>query len=135
MGTKENCVSFSAWFVSYLTDVAPGTTNPTSGDGLDVAGNLVSDYSLSGGDTPQVWSVFSNPSGTPVNGSSNHTGVIVGIENGEAITIEAAWGGWAGSDNGLARVWRYSMPESGMYYAYLSDHLESSKISEIVGGN
>ena len=135
MGTKENCVSFSAWFVSYLTNVAPGTTNPTSGDGLDVAGNLVSDYGISGGDTPQVYSVFSNPSGTPVNGSSNHTGVIVGIENGEAITIEAAWGGWAGSDNGLARVWRYPMPESGMYYAYLSDRLDSSRLSEIIGGS
>lgn len=134
MGTKENCVSFSAWFVSYLTNVTDAT-NPTRGDGLDVANNLVADYGINGGDTPQVWSVFSNPTGTPVNGSSNHTGVIVGIEDGQAITIEAAWGGWAGQSDGLARVWKYAMPESGMYYAYFNDHLESSKLSEIIGGS
>lgn len=130
---KENCVSFSAWFVHYFTDISPDNVNPTRGNGLDVAGNLKIDYNLDGGDTPQAYSVFSNPTGVKVNGSSNHTGIIVGIEDdGTVITIEAAYGGWSGSSNGLARVWQYAMPPSGMAYTYLQSHLDGSKLNEVI---
>lgn len=131
---KENCVAFSAWFVNALTDVAEKGTNPTRGNGLDVAGNLAADYNLKSGKTPKPYAVFSNPSGTPVNGSSNHTGIVVGVDGNEVITIEAACGGWMGENDGLAHVFKYTMPQSGMLYAYLDGHLDNDAISKILGG-
>ena len=131
---KENCVSFSCWFVHFFTDLAPNDVCPTRGDGLEVAGNLISDFHLNSSDKPLVWSVFSNP-GANVQGSSNHTGVIVGIQGEEVITIEAAYGGWQQFGDGLAHVFRYKMPESGMIYADLNGHLDNSKVSQIIGGS
>ncbi|MBR3228965.1 hypothetical protein IKF67_01900 [Candidatus Saccharibacteria bacterium] len=135
--TKENCTAFSGWFIANLTDLTGGNTSikPTRGDGYLVASNLISDYSLQGSAGPALYSVFSNSSHVVVQGSTNHTGVIVGIEGDEVITIEAAWGGWAGQSNGLARVFRYEMPEVGMTYAQLQGHLNTSKINEIIGGS
>ncbi|MBR3248539.1 hypothetical protein IKF89_00715 [Candidatus Saccharibacteria bacterium] len=133
-GTKENCVAFSGWFVANLTDLTGGNTdNPTRGDGLDTAGNLAADYHLETSDKPIAFSVFSNPGGTVVHGSDNHTGIVVGVEGDEVITIEAAWGGWRGKSDGLAYVWRYSMPESGILYADLNGHINTDKLSEILG--
>ncbi|MDO5451470.1 MAG: hypothetical protein Q4F56_00050 [Candidatus Saccharibacteria bacterium] len=131
---KENCVAFSAWFVNALTDVAKKGTNPTRGNGLEVAGNLAADYDLKSGSTPKPFAVFSNPSGTKVNGSSNHTGIVVGVDGDEVITIEAACGGWTGENDGLAHVFKYTMPQSGITYTYLDDHLDSDTISKILGG-
>lgn len=129
-GRKDNCVAFSGWFVANLTDLTGGdTSNPTSGDGRDVAANLASDYGLVNDTNPEPWSIFSS---TVFHGD-NHTGLVVGVEGDELITIEAEW--WSESSGSLARVKRDAIPSGSTTYTHLNGHLDTAKISEIIGQN
>ena len=136
MGTKKNCSSFSSWFASYLTNLDPSDTKRVvdhPADGPVFVDSLVKkNPSVKAGDTPQVWSIFSTASQTTkINGSSFHTGVIVGIEGDEMIYIDAAYGNNAPGRG--AKVNREKIPESGIKYAYLADRLNTKNLSAILG--
>ena len=127
-GRKDNCVAFSGWFVANLTDLTGGdTSNPTSGDGREVAQNLAAKYNLESGTTPKPWSVFSS---TVFHGD-NHTGVVVGVEGDQIITIEAEW--WSENSGSLAHVKKDTIPSGSTTYTYLDGHIDNKKISEIIG--
>ena len=72
-----NCVEFSNFFVSELTTKGTPGGYSVSGDGREVAPNLIANGQAEGGTEPRVWAVFSKTSG-------NHTGVVVGANEHDA---------------------------------------------------
>ena len=137
---KNNCVGFSAFFVSWLTDLSDPSENPTSGDGYAVAGNLISRYNLPASEGPKPYAVFSTSNASFH--SANHTGVVVNVNSdGTVTTVESAcndtcdggdgWGRGFPNNTGNAVVWTNQTLPEGLTYAYLSDHL-NSKLNEII---
>ena len=80
-GGGSNCVTFSAFFLNKFTSTYVGTT---PGNGYEVVGNLGA-KGVSTGTTPKPFAVFSWS-----NGGYGHTGVILGIQNGEYIVGHAS---------------------------------------------
>lgn len=75
-----NCVTFSVFFMNKFTDAKPCRGGVKCGDGESIfkyTDNVVVDQD------PAVWSVFSY--------SSNHTGVVLGIHDGECIVGHASY--------------------------------------------
>lgn len=125
-----NCVEFSNFFVSELTTKGTPGGYSVSGDGREVAPNLIANGQAEGGTEPRVWAVFSKTSG-------NHTGVVVGAnDDGTYITVEAAWPGWTDGymdGNGNGRVYTDKTFTDGTYeFAYFENSLNSSKLQEIL---
>ena len=86
-GAKKNCVAFSAFFVQAFTDVGvTGTRTWTDGMGDTFVKHLKNDYGFETGTEPKPFSVFSSY------GSMGHTGVIVGVDGDDIITVEASCG-------------------------------------------
>ena len=88
---KYNCVSFSYWFVSAFTDASEkgATSSNLLGNGSYIADTGLPGIGWQNGNDPKPLSVFGGA------GSSawSHTGVVVGtLEDGDVITIEAAYG-------------------------------------------
>ena len=87
---KKNCVSFSAFFVQHFTDVGVGGATAAWGDGDEFVDNLKANYNFEVSDNMdnvQPFVIFS----TTIDGTHTHTGVIVGKEGDNYITIEAAY--------------------------------------------
>lgn len=80
------CYAFSAWFVDKFTTLTMGTVT-SSGDGVV---DYLAQQGVQQGTTAQVYSVFSM--GRQLGDSGAHTGVVVGIVGGEAITVENNYG-------------------------------------------
>lgn len=125
-----NCVEFSNFFVSELTTKGTPGGYSVSGDGREVAPNLIANGQAEGGTEPKIWAVFSKTSG-------NHTGVVVGANSdGTYITVEAAWPGWSDGymdGNGNGRVYTDKTFTDGTYkFAYFANSLNSSKLQEIL---
>lgn len=80
------CYAFSAWFVDKFTTLKMGTVT-SSGDGVV---DYLAQQGVQQGTTAQIYSVFSM--GRQLGDSGAHTGVVVGIINGEAITVENNYG-------------------------------------------
>lgn len=133
---KVNCVSFSYWFVSAFTDASEkgASFDQLIGNGSFIAdtglprlgwrtGNLPEPFSVFGGEGSRAWS---------------HTGVVVGVlENGNYLTIEAAYGLWD------ARVQEkppfYFLPGRGIlaypdeHFTPNTSHLGNKTLTEIIG--
>ncbi len=89
---KNNCVSFSAFFVQRYTSV--GRTSRGWGNGKDTANNLAQAEGLPTGTEPRPYSVFSITNGVTVcedGYKCGHTGIVVGVEGDKVITVEAAY--------------------------------------------
>lgn len=90
-GVAYNCVSFSRFFINmYTNDYIANHITVGLGNGADIVGALLGGgYAFTdGGNTPQVYAVFSTSSGSTMCGdrACGHTGVVLGI-NTETDTI------------------------------------------------
>ncbi len=87
---KMNCVSFSAFFVQHFTDVGVGGATAAWGNGDQFVDNLKTNYDFEVNDkfdNVQPFTIFS----TTIDGTHIHTGVIVGKDGDNYITVEAAY--------------------------------------------
>ena len=85
-----NCVSFSAFFVQHFTDVGVGGATAAWGNGDQFVDNLKTNYDFEVNDkfdNVQPFTIFS----TTIDGTHIHTGVIVGKDGDNYITVEAAY--------------------------------------------
>ncbi len=131
-GIAYNCVSFSRYFINMFTnDYITNHITVGLGNGADIVGSLISGgYAFTdGGNTPQVYSIFSTSKGsTMCNGSAcGHTGVVLGINtNTNTIIIgEAACGSGesgikarsASLNEFMSKDYRYAYPNkvNGIY--------------------
>lgn len=105
------CTTMSGWYVRTFTKYASG-----HGDGGVWVDGLLGNNPGRGlklSDTPQAYSIFSY---------GNHTGVVVGIVNGQAITIEANWPLDGKGDNGQVVVRQYDITkEAGARFVYVGN--------------
>ena len=134
--TKRNCTSFSYFFVQRFTSI--GHTSYSmflpGGDGGDVAHNLSVNKALPSGDAPRPFSVFS------VRGSSSeygHTGIVVGVEGDNIITVEAAYSNNGPGRDGYVSTRPLSYFRNVTYgnpFTYLENIINLSDINSIVGG-
>lgn len=74
-GITSNCSAFSTYFVNRYFK-----TGATQVNGRDTVKHLISKGWKDGGHTPTVYAVFSQNSAACLTGSSNHTGVVLGID-------------------------------------------------------
>lgn len=89
-GALNNCSAFSAWFINRYTSV---TDFPVT-QGSQTVTKLVSDYGFTNlSNKPEVYSVVSmGPHSGSANGWTNHTGIVLGIDeaNDKIIIGEAS---------------------------------------------
>lgn len=135
-GGGSNCTTLSGFFINKFSDFFVGDA---TGDGWEVVGRLRAQGAQTGKE-PKVWSVFSWP-----DGSTGHTGLVVGYENGEWIVVQASCGrgkrGLHGpgdgttSGGGSAVVTKSSnigeavWNSYGLEFAYLEDRIDMTAIS------
>ncbi len=124
----RNCVEFSNFFVAELTTKGTPGGYVVSGNGDQVAPNLISSKVTTGGNIPKAWSVFSD--------TGQHTGVVIGANSdGTFITIEAAWPGWQDGytdGDGNARVYPAKTFDSTYTFAYFEDYIKEDRINEML---
>lgn len=120
----NNCVSFSKYIIRVMTDLEWG-----GGHGRDVVKNLVSaNAGLESGNEPKPFSIFS---------TENHTGFIVAVNGDDVLAVESAWPYAENPQgyNGKLRHYDKSTLSSGYTFAYIQDHLDSSKFGAAIGSS
>ncbi len=91
--SQDNCTIFSLWFVKTFL----GWPAKLGGMGYEVADNVYNAYhdkypKITRSNNPTPYSIVSWNSAMPYpGGSTNHTGVVLGIKDGMAFVGEAAW--------------------------------------------
>ncbi len=88
---KTNCVSFSMWFVQALTSIGKNGDISDNGNGVAHLTALVGN--LEEGNDARPYSVWSVTEGITMCGNvpCGHTGIIVGVNGDDIITVEAAY--------------------------------------------
>lgn len=128
---RENCVSFSTYFINKYTSLKfTKTDGGIPGYGAEVVGNVISrNPGIKHGDTPKTYSVFSYGAegDTGINGTQ-HTGIILGIDKARNVAIvgEANCGMSGFSVGGYAGVGAREQDidsMSGWRFAYMEDNL------------
>lgn len=127
----DNCSTFSAWFIKKYVgwDPSVGVRYPGGMMGRSIANNMYLAYhskypNITLSKTPSVYSVVSWNSAMPYpGGSTNHTGVILGInkEAGVAFVGEAAW--CKPSYTGV-KVWKLSQLNGRAMYLDVSAYVK-----------
>ena len=95
-GVKDNCVAFSCWFITNYTEISyPGGVTGEGNQFVDVFYSAKKDEypDLEISDTPTVYSVAQWSDSSILARSSNHTGIVIGIDeaNDMILIAEAAW--------------------------------------------
>ena len=136
-GGGSNCTTFSGFFINKFSEFFVGDA---TGDGWETVGKVRAQGAQTGKE-PRTWSIFSWP-----DGSTGHTGLIAGYENGEWIVIQASCGhrnigpgDGTEAGGGSAFVIKSSNIEDAtlgggfgeeyIEYAYLEDRIDMSAIS------
>lgn len=122
----DNCVAFSTWFINHYTEIF--YNYPPNGNQLvdDFYSRNASQYpKLQITDTPTVYSVASWSDSSVLAGSSNHTGIVVGIDeaNDKILIAEAGW-----NNHAFTGVHEYTYTEAKGHgqYINLNDYLKSN---------
>lgn len=127
-----NCVSFSLYFVRRYTT---STGNAATGNGRDVAANMIEYYGLTdGGHVPRVYAIFSIADGVTMCGDSpcGHTGVVLGIDaaNDIIITGEAACGNLSYSNQAYSHSLA-AFSTDAYSYAYTDSIFKGDPIADL----
>lgn len=91
--SQDNCTTFSLWFVKTFL----GWGAHLGGNGTQIADNVYNAYhskypKITRSNNPTPYSIVSWNSAMPYpHGSTNHTGVVLGINGGKVFVGEAAW--------------------------------------------
>ena len=136
-GTMNNCSAFVQWFLNRYTTLGGESQNkvPIS-QGSRAVSNYLSKFSslTDGGKTPRVYAIVSmGPKTGKADGWSNHTGIVLGIDeaNNRIIIGEASCGMSNGKRNYAPRAKAYSLKQYtnnsssyGPTYAYTDNVLK-----------
>ncbi len=108
----SNCVTFSIFFLNKFTTVRYG-----GGDGNMLVNNL---RNVKKDNEPSVWAVFSHD-------GPNHTGVILGRENGEWIVGNASCHGWGiGKGDGVTTASDFPVSGAGAGFVKKSSNINAA---------
>ncbi len=113
--SQDNCTTFSLWFVKTFL----GWNAKLGGNGYDTADFVYNTYhskypKITRSNNPSPYSIVSWNSSMPSpGGSSNHTGVVLGINGNQVFIGEAAW-----KDHSYLKVHTYKLSQlkgNGIY--------------------
>ncbi len=132
LGMKDNCVSFSGFFVNWFTSAKDLHAWP---NGKDVANYAAQGADLETGTDVRPYSLFSVTRGSTVCEDGylcGHTGIVVGVEGDDIITVEAAYRAFD------ARVFHRDISyfvndKYGDTFTYLETILDQAALAEVVG--
>lgn len=129
---KLNCVSLSMWFAEALTSIGINPNISDNGNGVahqvQVVGNLEE------GNDPRPYSIFSVTKGNVMCGNEKcgHTGVIVGVNGDDVITIEAGWPSTPAEVGHRTKDY-FENARFGKSITYLEKILKKSDLASMVG--
>lgn len=132
VGTKWNCVSFTAWFVEKFTSI--GKTSPSWGNGKDIVDSLRQAYGIQTGKEPRPFSVFAVTKGVTDCGSvkCGHTGIVVAVNGDDVMTVEAAWGNVGYTEVVHRDKSWFENAQYGDTFGYLDSIIDNSKVSSFI---
>ena len=129
---KANCVSLSVWFVEALTSIGKNPNIVDNGDGVAHQTAIVGN--LEEGNEPRPFAVFSTTDDSLWCGDSpcGHTGIVVGVNGDDIMTIEAVYGGTMGVVVHRDKSY-YVNSKYGKAFTYLEPILNKTNLASIIG--